>query len=540
MIGRNRLFDRKICKFQFILFASTAFITLFVSVSLAGQQSEDIRSIIDPSGYSLRYDIGSASVTDVWVDPAKGNDQNNGTTRAQALRTVTAAWERISIKRPLATKGFRLQLVAGTYPAAAVPAYWESRYGTFRCPVIIQSADGAGTAVLPGMNIFDCRYLYLIGLKLTAGGGDVLHFERCDHVLVRDGLVVGTGDIMNNQGPQEALKANQCQYVYIENSDISGGWDNAVDFVAVQYGHIVASRVHRAQEWCLYLKGGSGYFRVEANELFDGGTGGFSAGQGSGLEWMVSPWIHYEAHNIKFVNNVVHDTTGAGMGVNGGYNILLAYNTLYRVGSRSHVVEVVQGNRRCDGDTTGCRARLNEGGWGTTDGEGGQWIPNHNVFIYDNIIYNPPGFRSEWQHFTIAGPANPPSGSNVPSPSLADANLQIRGNFIWNGPRDLPLGVGDGAGCPPSNSTCNERQILAENTINNMEPQLVDPAKGDFRPLPAGNVFSVITFDLRDFLGNDRPQRPLAPQGDLKNVVAHDRDGNARTSKSPPGAYVGR
>jgi hypothetical protein len=47
---------------------------------------------------------------------------------------------------------------------------------------------------------------------------------------------------------------------------------------------------------------------------------------------MRTPWLHYEAYDIKVYNNVFHDIRGAGLSVSGGYNILMAYNTLYRVG----------------------------------------------------------------------------------------------------------------------------------------------------------------------------------------------------------------
>ena len=46
-----------------------------------------------------------------------------------------------------------------------------------------------------------------------------------------------------NAVPQETLKVNRCQCVSIENRDISGAWDNAVDFVAVHYGHVVGNRI---------------------------------------------------------------------------------------------------------------------------------------------------------------------------------------------------------------------------------------------------------------------------------------------------------
>jgi hypothetical protein len=55
----------------------------------------------------------------------------------------------------------------------------------------------------------------------------------------------------------DLVKVNQCQYMYIEDCDISGADDNAVDFVAVQYGHVHGNRIHNAQDWCMYTKGAS-------------------------------------------------------------------------------------------------------------------------------------------------------------------------------------------------------------------------------------------------------------------------------------------
>jgi hypothetical protein len=188
---------------------------------------------------------------------------------------------------------------------------------------------------------------------------------------------------------------------------ITEAWNRAVDFVAVQHGHIVGNRVHNAQDWCMYQKGGSAYFRVEGNEFYDCGTGGFTAGQGTGFQFMTAPWLHYEAYDIKVVNNLIHDTAGAGLGVNGGYNILLAYNTLYRVGVRDHVLEIVHGRRGCDGgDAAHCQPLIDAGGWGLT-GDEAQFIPNRNVYVYNNIIYNPAGYQSS-QQFDIRGPVTPP------------------------------------------------------------------------------------------------------------------------------------
>ncbi|MBI4469353.1 MAG: right-handed parallel beta-helix repeat-containing protein [Acidobacteria bacterium] len=513
---------------------------VFLVVTLAAFGCGDSDSMVRGQSTDPRYyNWGDPVLTDFWIDPTQGNDTNSGGSRSQALRTVTEAWSRIPMGSALTTTGYRLMFTSGTYPPASVPGYWESRYGSYSFPIILQAADGSGTASLPAMSLYDCRYLYIVGLRLEAGEGDVLHLEKCDHVLLRQMVVTGSGDISINQGPQETLKVNQSRHVYVEECDISGAWDNAVDFVGVQYGHLVGNRIHRSGDWCIYVKGGSAYFRVEANEIYDGGTGGFTAGQGTGFEFLTGPWLHYEAYDIKFFNNIVHDTDGAGMGVNGGYNILLAHNTLYRVGRRSHAIEVAFGLRGCDGDVRRCAEYLGAGGWGIAVTGTEEPIPDRNVFIYNNVIYNPADYRSEYQHFAVYGPRETGPESNVASPARTDVNLQIRGNIIWNGPAGHALGIEEpDQGCRNSNPTCNEAQLRAENTINTMEPQLRDPTRGDYRPVAGSNLLGTRTFSIPAFPGGDRAQPPLAPEGELSNPVDRDLEGWPRDSSSPPGAYA--
>lgn len=464
-------------------------------------------AVVSSVAASPTYDLGTPTLRDVYVDPLRGNDANGGGSRGDALRTLTEAWNRIPQGTPLTGTGYRIQLAAGDYPEASLPNYLESRYGTAAFPIVIQSADASRSAHLRGdLNVFDTRYLYLLGLDITPQpAGDVFHCEGCDHILIRDCHFDGGA-----RAAHDMTKINQSQYVYIEDSELSGADDNAIDFVAVQYGHVVRNRISNANDWCMYAKGGSAYLTVEANEIFDCGTGGFTAGQGTGFQFMTAPWIHYEAYDIKVVNNVVHDTEGAGLGVNGGYDILLAYNTLYRVGTRSHMLEVVHGLRSCDGmpgdeGRERCQQYLDLGGWGTTvvdDGTNAVLIPNRNVDVYDNILYNPPGITAP-QIFSVAG----------------ETNLRIRGNLIFNGSDEL--GVDDA--------------FRADNTINLFEPQL----GADLRPTAGSNVLRAPTFAIPDFTWSDAPRPPLAPEGRLANPVTTDRDGVARATPSTAGAYAG-
>lgn len=235
------------------------------------------------------------------------------------------------------------------------------------------------------------------------------------------------------------------------------------------------------------------------------------------------------------MNNVIRDCEGAGLGVNGGYNILMAHNTLYRVGSRSHVLEFTHGRRGCDGnDVAACQPYLNAGGWGST-GEEEQFIPNRNVLVVNNVIFNPAPFRSEYQHLEVPGPATPPTGSNVTAPSRADDGLVLRGNVVFNGPADWPLGIEDpDRGC--QDGSCTAVQLRNENRFNTLEPAFANPGAGDFRPV--GELAGLTGVAVPNFTWSDAPTRPEVPSGNLINAVVRDFTGAVRPAGSPPGALL--
>lgn len=479
------------------------------------------------------YDIGTPVLLDLWVS-VTGNDSNSGTSASAPLRTVAEAWQRIPGGQ-LSSTGYRINIGSGAYQREQLPNYWESKHGSARFPIILQGAtSGGGVTFLGDMNVFDVRYLYVMDIRI-APGGDAFHCEQCQATLLRRVVLDGGA-----RAAHDLLKVNQSQYFYLEDSDIHGADDNAVDFVAVQYGHVARNRVHDSQDWCMYAKGGSAYLLFDSNEVYDCGTGGITAGQGAGFEFMTAPWLHFEAYDLKIVNNIIHDTEGAGLGVNGGYNILAAFNTLVRVGRRSHLIEVVFGARSCDGDSAACQARHQLGGWGPTrGGEADYPIGNRNVLILNNVVYNPAGMQSGSQHFAIYGPRSAPSGSNIPSPQRTDERLVIRGNLIWNGESSMPLGVEDSdQGCQPGNPTCTAAQLRADNAINQFEPEFLNFAARDFRPAASGSIFRAPAVVLPAFLGGDREPLPLAPQGELGNSFPTDRGGAERNAEHPvAGAY---
>ncbi len=471
----------------------------------------------------------------------------------RCVRTLTEAWNRVppnSAASALVASGYEIRLQPGEYPADGIPHYMERRYGSQTAPIVFRAVNGAGTATLrTGLNIAHVGYLYFVDLDIVPmPAADVFHCEDCDHLLLRN--VTFTGGVRPVEGVEaavahETVKVNQSTHVYIEDSRIGGAGDNAIDFVAVQQGHIVRNRVHGANDWCGYVKGGSAAILVDSNEFHDCGTGGFTVGQGTGLQFMTSPWIHYEAYDIRVVNNIVHDTDGAGLGVNGGYNVLVAWNTLYRVGTRSHVLETGFGARSCDAagvaaERAACESRISSGGWGTTavdDGDNFVRIPNRHVFLMNNVVFNPDGAGSQWQHFQVAGEyAGGPSGPGAANSNRGDNDLRIAGNVIWNGPAGHPLGVGDDSGCQASHATCGEPFMTANNAVNTQRPGFAGLSVGDVRP--AGALVSVRGAAVPDFSWSDLPARPLAPAGATSNRILLDRNGRARGASDPPGAAL--
>lgn len=498
-----------------------------------------------------RFDTGSPTLQQIWVDPERGDDRASGRIAGEAVRTLIEAWNRVprnTAAAPLTSTGYEIRLQPGEYAEAAIPHYMELRYGSAAAPIVIRAANGSGSAVLrTGLNIANAAYLYFIDLDIVpTPAADVFHCEGCDHVLLRNVTFTGgTRPVEGSDAPvaHETVKVNQSTHIYIEDSRIGGAGDNAIDFVAVQDGHIVRSRIHSAGDWCAYVKGGSANILVDSNEFHDCGVGGFTAGQGTGLQFMTSPWLHYEAYGIRVTNNIVHDTDGAGFGVNGGYNVLIAWNTMYRIGTRSHVLEAGFGARSCDAadvaaERARCEERLAAGAWGTTvvdDGDNFVRIPNQHVFILNNVVFNPDGVRSEWQHFQVAGAfAGGGTGQGAPSSNRGDNDLRIAGNVIWNGPPEHPLGLGDDSGCQASHPTCSETFVRANNQVNIRQPSFQNLDAGDVRP--TGALATERAVSVPDFSWDDLPSRPQAPAGARSNAVALDRNGRPRTATDPPGA----
>lgn len=357
----------------------------------------------------------TAAPRTLYVDPKKGSDRKKGTKRAP-VKSLDQAWR-------LAKDGTTIRIKPGKVKVGAT--YYEAKDG------IRIIGSGWLKTTVPPLNIYGVKDFSLSG---TSVAGDV-HCEACDGFTLDRVRVLGRGQV------QEGVKVNQSRRVQIVRSDISGATDNAIDFVAVQTATIAGNEIHHADDWCAYAKGGSAYIQVYGNRIHDCGTGGFTAGQGTGLQFMQAPWLKYEAYDVRVWNNLITDTQGAGLGANGAYDALFARNTLINVGSRSHALEAVFGLRSCDGQPGDegrdrCDQLLQQGAWGTSrvdDGTNAVRIPNRHVWFIDNVIAKARGSET----ISSADPFDdaPQDGSGAPRPALADDDLRLVGNVVTEGAR---------------------------------------------------------------------------------------------------------
>ncbi len=478
------------------------------------------------------YDLGTPCWREIWVDPVSGDDSADGTVRDCALRTIQAAWNRVPERTAPGDEGFRIQLCPGAYAVDADGHLnLNGRYACAAAPILFQPADGAQSVKLPPIDMDHCSYVYLQDLTflsptlpIQSSYDNVIHFADCDHILLR--RVVGVGEDAPAL-PRIVLKANQCTHLYIEDCEFSGATAYVFAYVAVFYGHIVRSRFRRSNFAGLCVKGGSAYHLIAANEVDDCRIVGIEAGEGTGFPYLVPPWLHYEAYEIKMVNNVVRDC-GSGCCVGGGYNIVIAFNTCVRVGSNRDAMLVTLGAHVWVKEAAEvCERYYKLGGWCPPDGE--TFIPNRNIQICNNVVFNPDGFESKFAHFGISGPMPSKPLSNVPDP-IGVTEIRIEGNVIWNGGPDKPVldDVENEWGLA-AKSILKVEDLRPVNHFNTLRPEFRGAEQGDFRPLPGGKLSAVKPVSLLPFSSDD-PRRPPVPAGDPDNSVPTDKEGKDRSA----------
>lgn len=79
------------------------------------------------------FDIHTAvPFTHIWINPRTGSDERSGNTRAEALQTFNAAWERIPEAVTL-TQGFYIHILPGTFTEEQGKQQMQSLDNHCRC-----------------------------------------------------------------------------------------------------------------------------------------------------------------------------------------------------------------------------------------------------------------------------------------------------------------------------------------------------------------------------------------------------------------------
>ncbi len=493
------------------------------------------------------YNIGTVTVKEIWVDPVNGKDVNDGTTRALAYKTLNYAMANVPSLTPFTTTGYKIMLVAGEYSGDDSPPTYFSYQGTAKYPVIIQAADGAGTAKLPSMSLSDCSYFYLIDLNIqTTTGADAVGCSGSNHVLIRHCNIDGqdTAKILLSQN---TVGINGSQYCYIEDCSITNAYGANMHFSASQHHQIIRSTLQYSSADGIAIEYGSADILFARNTIRHTTKNAVYVGAiGVGyLDGFSLSWAHYDAYAIRVVNNIITDCDSAAFVCNGGYDVLFAYNTLYKVGGYApSLIRLGLGKRTCSelAQQSICKEYLDSGAWGTIhtydSDDDVAWIPNTHLYIYNNVFYNPAGYETTSSQFTFGEPKQALLHASCPKPANTDNDLQIKGNIIWNGTAAKPLGITATSGAQPSNPTCNATLLNSANTINTQEPLLVNPENNDFHPIVGGAIANVSIFPVPDFTWSDLPSKPKEPLVGLSNIVANDFEGATRTNVFIPGAFT--
>ena len=444
-----------------------------------------------------RFVPGSPPAEALYVNAENGDDTATGDAPERALQTLQVAWDKARERQ----SGQHIVLAAGRYAGAT----FGDREGTQAAPVFVTPADdlvdGTAAVITGPLSLVDVHSVYLDRLSFEVAEPTALSCSRCAQVLWRALQVEHTGD-----GP--AVAADHSEDVFAEDLVVRTAGTAGIEWRASTYGHVMACAVHGGTEAGIRARAGAAYLRVEGNDVTDAAAG-YVLGPVSDVAELNTPWLHYEVYGVRVVNNLGRHLTGPAVAVFGGYNVLVAYNTFFRVAPGAAAVVVDAGARTCS-DEADCAGHAAAGGWTGV-------VPALRVLVFDNLLFNPEDAPALSAHLSVSDAAG-----------LTGSGFSFAGNVFWGAPASAAWSVPAGV----DTAALDER-----NRVNLAAPVLRDAEGGDLRLAETTWLAGVPTFAPTPFDWGDRPMMPAVPAGDTENVVPRNRSGNARPTRSNPGAY---
>ncbi len=314
------------------------------------------------------------NLASIWVS-SSGSDSGTGT-KASPFKTIQKAINN-------ADPGTSIYVKAGTYNENVLVSAKnnvELKYTTAEKSIALISADGAGAATIRGRDGVGKSAIELLGMhdfvvdgftiignpgrahdqgpiKIT-GGATIYNDSGNVHII--NNTVAGTGF--------DAIKAINTEEIVVAGNRFKGAFSEQVtDFVAVMDTIIRNNHVGGTSDSGITFKGGSTGALVTGNHIAFRSVDGFGPGVKIGGEGFNRTLAEtpaelrgFEAKNITVTKNVIQDSGGFGVTLQGAHNSVISDNYVDNAGDHAF------------------RAALSRSSYGTST--------NKNNKVVDNIL----------------------------------------------------------------------------------------------------------------------------------------------------------
>jgi hypothetical protein len=380
------------------------------------------------ASHALRFGLVFALAASAGVAPL-------GPTAAAAERVVEVSTDD-ALREALgkAKPGDRIRLAAGRYrPGVSI----RGLAGTAAAPIVIEGADRADPPLFEGggvgIQLSDCSHLTLRDLRIKGASGNGVNaddggsYETPTRHLVLERIRV---EDIGPRGNTDGIKLSGVDDFVVRDCEVEGWGGQAIDMVGCHRGLIEGctfrGRDGFAQASGPQTKGGSSEITIRRSSFFDGGGRAVNIGGSTGKDYFRPKGVLYEAKDITVegCTFVGSDAPIAFVGVDGA---IVRHNTIVR--PRRWVLRILQETQ--EAGFAPCR--------------GGRF--ERNLIVFDS---------SQVRSIVNVGPGTEP------------ASFSFAEN-LWHC-EDRPA--------------ASRPELPAKETggAYDIDPELRDPAKGDFKP----------------------------------------------------------
>ena len=367
-----------------------------------------------------------AFARDIFI-ATNGNDENTG--------DISSPYATLHKAAEVAVAGDNIYLRAGTYNQYL---YWDfGGNGASGAYITIQAYDGDLTATLTNteetLSLSARTYIKVIGLEVKTGS-NVVHVHNGSHH-----ICIQRCKIHDGGNEADCVKANQADYVFVEDCEIytpgirySGGWQEGIDYLDVDYGAMRRNYIHDFGNMAFYAKGGCENVVIEGNVVVNQQSPDWdpAVGFGGQVDPQYMDGATYQSYNLVMRNNIIRSAPGGAVGTYDCYHGYFYNNLIHNAGGMNGSTEneVVQQRMSC----------LCLDGSAPPDGQTTGFYFFNNVILdtrgtMPTVFGNRSGTYSDWQHgnnnyynngnaIPSGGMFNPntESGATIGNPNLAN------------------------------------------------------------------------------------------------------------------------